>query len=90
MRMKSVPYAFPLVLAGLFVGISTGSAHAYLDAGTGSMILQVLLGGVAGLMVVGKLYWHKLLVALHIRPVEDLSDEAGEPLPSPASNRDDR
>jgi hypothetical protein len=32
---------------------------AYLDPGTGSMIIQLLLGGVAGAMVVGKLYWQR-------------------------------
>jgi len=35
-------------------------AFAYLDPGTGSIILQLLLGGVAGGMVVAKLYWHRL------------------------------
>jgi hypothetical protein len=58
---------FRLSLAALSVGILTSSAHAYLDPGTGSMILQVLLGGVAGLALVGKLYWHKLLSLLGIR-----------------------
>jgi hypothetical protein len=37
----------------------TQPAWAYLDPGTGSMMLQLLLGGVAGAMVVGKLYWHR-------------------------------
>ena len=58
---------FRLRMAALAVGILTSSAHAYLDPGTGSMILQVLLGGVAGLALVGKLYWHKLLSLLGIR-----------------------
>lgn len=35
-------------------------ALAYLDPGTGSMILQLLLGGVAGALVIGKLYWQRL------------------------------
>ena len=48
-------------MAVVFLGILTGSAYAYLDPGTGSMILQVLLGGVAGLALAGKLCWHKLL-----------------------------
>jgi hypothetical protein len=37
----------------------TEPAWAYLDPGTGSMMLQLLLGGIAGAMVVGKLYWHR-------------------------------
>ncbi len=35
-------------------------AHAYLDPGTGSMLLQLILGGVAGALVVGKLYWQRV------------------------------
>ncbi len=35
-------------------------AHAYLDPGTGSMLVQMLLGGLAGVLVIGKLYWHRV------------------------------
>ena len=35
-------------------------AGAYLDPGTGSMLLQALLGGVAAVGVVARLYWHRL------------------------------
>ena len=35
--------------------------EAYLDPGTGSMLLQVLLGGVAAVGVVARLYWHRLI-----------------------------
>ena len=35
-------------------------ASAYLDPGTGSMVLQLLLGGVAGVVVVVKMYWEKV------------------------------
>jgi hypothetical protein len=34
--------------------------HAYLDPGTGSMILQLLIGGVAGVLIIIKLYWSQL------------------------------
>jgi hypothetical protein len=37
-------------------------AEAYLDPGTGSMMLQVILGGIAAIGVAIKLYWHKLRV----------------------------
>ena len=33
---------------------------AYLDPGSGSMLLQVLLGGFAAVGVVARLYWHQL------------------------------
>lgn len=35
-------------------------AHAYVDPGTGAMLLQLLLGGVAGAMVIARLYWQRL------------------------------
>jgi hypothetical protein len=49
--------AKPLSFAGVFLIASAASpAWAYLDPGTGSMMLQLMLGGVAGVLVVGKLY----------------------------------
>ena len=39
----------------------------YLDPGSGSMLLQILLGGAVGLIVIVKLYWNNLLTLLHIR-----------------------
>ena len=38
---------------------STNTAHAYLDPGTGSMVLQVVLGGIAGIAILGKLFWNR-------------------------------
>ncbi len=49
---------FGLILLGT-IGV-TSPAYAYLDPGTGSMLVQMLLGGVAGALVVGKLYWHQV------------------------------
>lgn len=34
---------------------------AYLDPGTGSMLLQLILGGAAGVGMIIKLYWRKLV-----------------------------
>ncbi len=35
-------------------------AHAYIDPGSGSILLQLILGGFAGVAVVVKLYWQRL------------------------------
>ena len=37
---------------------------AYLDPGTGSMLLQALLGGVAAVGVIAKLYWRRVTAAI--------------------------
>lgn len=50
-------------------------AHAYLDPGTGSMLLQLLLGGVAGLLVVGKLYWHRIMAFFGRQPMQNTSQQ---------------
>lgn len=65
-----------LVAAAVFFGLSTSSAHAYLDPGTGSMFLQLLLGGVAGLAVAGKLYWYKFLSLFGVKSKTDRAEEA--------------
>ncbi len=46
---------------------------AYLDPGSGSMILQILAGGLAAVAVAAKLYWGRLLTFLRIRKPEDVS-----------------
>ncbi len=47
-------------LATLALLCPAAGAQAYLDPGTGSIILQMLLGGVAGGLIIGKLYWERL------------------------------
>jgi hypothetical protein len=43
---------------------------AYLDPGTGSMLVQLLVGGLAAVAVTAKLYWHRILKLLRIRKDE--------------------
>lgn len=47
--------------AALFVLSSLVStpAHAYIEPGTAGMLLQLLLGGAAGALVIVKLYWYR-------------------------------
>jgi hypothetical protein len=54
-------------------------ASAYLDPGTGSMLLQVILGGIAAIGVALKLFWHKIRVALGMSksPAGEQEDESG-------------
>jgi len=58
--------AFAAILAAI-ITLQPATAHAYIDPNSGSLILQVILGGVAGLAVIARLYWHKLLGMLGLR-----------------------
>lgn len=46
--------------SALFLLAATAPAHAYLDPGTGSILLQGLIAAVAGGLVAVKLYWGKV------------------------------
>lgn len=52
------------------------NAHAYLDSNSGSIIIQALIGGVVGMGVLRKMYWHTLLIKLGIKkPIIEDDDE---------------
>ena len=53
-----------LGLAAVALAMSTAPAHAYLDPGSGGMLVQLALGGAAGLLLVFKLTLRNLGVAL--------------------------
>lgn len=60
----------------IFCILFINDAAAYLDPGTGSMLLQVVLGGIAAIGVAIKLYWHKVRVFLGAGKKEDREDES--------------
>lgn len=58
--LRTRALAEPLAYGAVFLAGSAASpAFAYLDPGTGSMMLQLMLGGIAGAMVVGRLYFRR-------------------------------
>ena len=57
--------------------LATEPAFAYLDPGTGSMLLQVILGGVAAVAVAIKLFWYKIRAAVGLSKKSDVEDETG-------------
>jgi len=65
--------------AALFWLGSEATALAYLDPGSGSMFLQLLLGGVAGVVMLLKFYWHRLLVFFRIKKEEAPNKTPGAP-----------
>ena len=55
---------------------SAQPAFAYLDPGTGSMLLQVILGGIAAVGVALKLFWHKIRIAVGMSKKPATEDES--------------
>ena len=48
-----------MLIAAQLAGFSA-AAHAYLDPGTGSILVQSLLAGIAGAVAVISLYWQRV------------------------------
>lgn len=70
--MKKLNWIFLVI--GLWL-ILEESAYAYLDPGSGSMILQIVLGGLAGAALVIKTFWHRIVTFFKIRKDEPKSEE---------------
>ena len=63
-------------IAAVLLVFLANPAYAYLDPGTGSMLLQVILGGIAAVGVALKLFWHKIRVAIGLGGNSGAEDEA--------------
>jgi hypothetical protein len=49
----------------------TPSAHAYLDPGTGSLILQSIIGLIAGALVAIRVYWGRIKMFFGSKSTKD-------------------
>lgn len=61
------------------------NAHAYLDAGTGSMLLQAAVASIMGAAFIAKMYWRELKARFTGKPLNETEDEPNAP---PASRSD--
>jgi len=59
---------WPFILTGAAIVFPAGAAHAYLDPGTGSMIVQLVIGAVAVAGMTLKMYWRKIMDLFGHRP----------------------
>ena len=41
--------------------LTAAPASAYVDPGTGGMLVQLVSGGIAGLLVLGRLFWSRII-----------------------------
>lgn len=72
-------YVLALLLYVVLI-VDVRPAFAYVDPGAGSMMLQALLGGVAGLAVIGRLGWHRVKQMLRGgNPDKDSDSEESTP-----------
>ncbi|MCF6225523.1 MAG: hypothetical protein L3J22_04360 [Xanthomonadales bacterium] len=66
------------LLTFVFLILFSMNTYAYLDPGTGSVLLQVILGGVAAIGVIIKMYWHRLRAALGFAQKDEEEDKDDE------------
>lgn len=59
----------------LLAGIIPAPANAYIDPGTGGLIVQIIAGGAAGLLVIVRLYWSRIKAFFGKVPAEPNSDD---------------
>jgi hypothetical protein len=71
MRMKGFLITVALVW---MIFVFAMPVYAYLDPGSGSMILQAVLGVFAAVMVVVKIYWSRLLKFFGLRKKDESSN----------------
>ena len=57
-------------------------AYAYIDPGSGSMLIQLLTGGAAGAVILARLYWRRFKERLSSKSASPAADGA---LPTDAS-----
>ena len=83
-----MPQARKLIMSiglGLIILATAMPAHAYIDPGTGSAILQGILAALAAIALTAKLYWHRLLKLLGLR--KDTVNESDTPRPDDADRQ---
>jgi hypothetical protein len=73
--MKKFSRTHVMVLAGLMY---SQSASAYLDPGTGSLMLQMLIAGVMGALFTMKLYWYRVKAFVARILGRSVDEEIGE------------
>ena len=67
-------HGLPLAAFAAFT-LSPKLAFAYIDPGTGSMLIQAIIGAVAVGAITGKLYWYKLKTWFSFKQPEKAAPE---------------
>jgi len=59
----------------MFALITAPPAHAYLDPGSGSFIIQILLAGLMGAALMTKIYWARIKSFFGIQSAEEEDED---------------
>jgi hypothetical protein len=62
-RVGSV-FVLVLLATGFTSTVTLGRAHAYIDAGSGTFFLQILLASVFGSLFMLKVFWRRLVTRI--------------------------
>ena len=71
------PLLATLVAVGLFL-LQAPDALAYFDPASGGLMLQMILGGIAGVALIVRIYWHKLLGLFGIQTADPQEDDGDD------------
>jgi hypothetical protein len=58
--ITSQAFISALVVAFIFIALVPSGAHAYIDPGTGSYIIQLLVAGLLSSAYLIKIYWRRI------------------------------
>ncbi len=58
--MKTLDRLLTALILIFVFGVFTPTAHAYLDPGTGSIIVQAIIAGLAGSLLALKMFWTRI------------------------------
>jgi len=62
MKIIRLFLVFSIIL--FFSGTVISDAHAYIDPGSGSIVIQALIGALVGVGITLKVYWAKIRMAI--------------------------
>ena len=68
-----------VVFALVLVHLLAPAAHAYLDPGVGAVALQLILAGFAGLAVILRLLWRRILTVFGLKGAAVAEGSPDEP-----------
>jgi len=59
-----------MLLVGIIISLTyfVSDAYAYIDPGTGTIIIQAIIGALVGIGVTLKLFWHRIEEKLTKKP----------------------